>query len=259
MKRYNGQALVKFDDPDSGNAAAGVSVTVRLVSDDTLAPIFSDDQGTPLTNPTATDQNGRYGFFADAFVNIIIAEGQADEVTLADVDLTGPFALEARNIATGTGLTGGGDLSQDRALEVDGTVLIQGDGRAVETSGNQTITGVKTFASLPEASNAPADPDQLANKAYVDSTGGSLTTIYTGPSASSTITLTPGDYLDKELIIVTTNGTNRYTSYMVCSGGSTEFRATRGSDTTLILNRTSGELTSTNGGDRYQIAKVRNF
>jgi phage-related tail fiber protein len=46
-------------------------------------------------------------------------------------------ALASRTITAGDGLSGGGDLSANRTLNVDGTV--------VRTSGNQTITGTKTF------------------------------------------------------------------------------------------------------------------
>ena len=46
---------------------------------------------------------------------------------------------EGRQINSGSGLSGGGNLSADLTLTVDGTV--------VRTTGNQTIGGVKTFTS----------------------------------------------------------------------------------------------------------------
>jgi microcystin-dependent protein len=50
-----------------------------------------------------------------------------------------------RSINTGDGLTGGGDLSADRTLAVDNTV--------VRTSGTQTIGGLKTFSNTVTAAS----------------------------------------------------------------------------------------------------------
>lgn len=49
------------------------------------------------------------------------------------------YVQPSRQINTGSGLSGGGDLSQNRTLSVDGTV--------VRTTGNQSIAGLKTFTS----------------------------------------------------------------------------------------------------------------
>jgi len=51
----------------------------------------------------------------------------------------------SREIITGDGINGGGDLGSDRTLSVDGTV--------VRTSGTQTISGAKTFDSVVEFSD----------------------------------------------------------------------------------------------------------
>ena len=51
-----------------------------------------------------------------------------------------------REIATGDGLTGGGTLTQDRTIEVDGTV--------VRTGGEQTIGGTKSFVNTIIATSA---------------------------------------------------------------------------------------------------------
>lgn len=52
--------------------------------------------------------------------------------------LTG-IVLPTRNVLAGDGLSGGGDLSADRTLSVDATV--------VRTTGNQSIAGLKTFSN----------------------------------------------------------------------------------------------------------------
>ena len=57
-------------------------------------------------------------------------------------DLTSALSdLNSRQILSGDGLTGGGNLSSDRTLSVDSTV--------VRTSGDQDISGTKTFTSRP--------------------------------------------------------------------------------------------------------------
>jgi hypothetical protein len=64
----------------------------------------------------------------------------ATTLTLGAAGTATTHAVRAdRSISTGDGLSGGGDLTADRTLTVDNTV--------VRTSGNQTIAGLKTFNS----------------------------------------------------------------------------------------------------------------
>lgn len=65
-------------------------------------------------------------------------------ITGSGLGLTG-LVPATRNVSTGDGLTGGGNLSADRTLAVDATV--------VRTSGNQSISGIKTHTSLIRLSN----------------------------------------------------------------------------------------------------------
>jgi len=60
--------------------------------------------------------------------------------------------VNSRTITAGDGLTGGGDLSADRTLAVDSTVI--------RTSGDQTIGGVKTFSSAVELNVAGSTTTQ---------------------------------------------------------------------------------------------------
>lgn len=86
-------------------------------------------------------------------------------------------AITSTQVIAGTGLSGGGDLSANRTLSVDygstaGTAAQGNDSRivnSVQTSGNQTVTGIKTFSSFPVTpSTAPTATYQAANKKYVD-------------------------------------------------------------------------------------------
>jgi hypothetical protein len=77
------------------------------------------------------------------------------------------------NTPLNQGLTGGGDLSSDLTLSVDGTV--------VRTSGNQLIGGLKTFSGSVSVSDgrlldvgAPVEPSDGVNKGYVDQLGDRL-------------------------------------------------------------------------------------
>jgi len=63
-------------------------------------------------------------------------------------------------VNTGDGLLGGGDLTENRTLQVDNTV--------VRTTGDQTIAGVKTFSSNPISSAAQsADANSLTRRDFV--------------------------------------------------------------------------------------------
>ena len=66
MQKYDGQLFRKFQDVTDGIAAVGVSVTVRNLDDNNISAIYSDAAGlTSKSNPTATDGNGYYFFYAD--------------------------------------------------------------------------------------------------------------------------------------------------------------------------------------------------
>lgn len=59
--------------------------------------------------------------------------------TVADARIATTLVRTSRTVSPGDGMSGGGDLSANRSLAVDATV--------VRTSGNQTIAGTKTFSS----------------------------------------------------------------------------------------------------------------
>ena len=59
--------------------------------------------------------------------------------TVADARIATTLVRTSRTVSAGDGMSGGGDLSANRSLAVDATV--------VRTSGDQTIAGIKTFSS----------------------------------------------------------------------------------------------------------------
>ncbi|ANI22022.1 hypothetical protein PP586_gp05 [Pseudoalteromonas phage vB_PspS-H40/1] len=66
MRKYPLQAILQFDDPQSGNAAANVEFNVYN-SGGGLATIYANDGANPIsqTSPLVTDSNGRYDFYVD--------------------------------------------------------------------------------------------------------------------------------------------------------------------------------------------------
>ena len=105
--------------------------------------------------------------------NIIAGDGINGGGTLSSditVEVDNTVVRNSRNITAGDGISGGGDLSSDQTFSVDGSVVrttriitagsgltgggelssnltLNVDGSVVRTSGNQTITGTKTFSS----------------------------------------------------------------------------------------------------------------
>ena len=56
---------------------------------------------------------------------------------------------------------------------------------SVSATGDQTISGVKTFNTLPQSSGTPTSNNQLVNKQYVDSHDYNITSGTTDPSGGS--------------------------------------------------------------------------
>lgn len=66
----------------------------------------------------------------------------------------------------------------------------------VSVGGVETISGLKTFTTLPESSIAPTTDNQLVNKAYVDD----LFNSYTQSINAQLATLTTPDNINPELV-----------------------------------------------------------
>lgn len=95
----------------------------------------------------------------------VTSVGSGDGLTGGPITSSGTLAVDSsvvrtsRTITTGDGLSGGGNLSANRTFSVDSSV--------VRTSGNQSISGTKTFAS-PVPVGAPTATGHAATKNYVD-------------------------------------------------------------------------------------------
>jgi 4-alpha-glucanotransferase len=66
MQKYNGQLIRQFASSVSGNAASGVTVTVRRQSDSGLATLYVDNNiaGATLPNPITSSSTGHFSFYA---------------------------------------------------------------------------------------------------------------------------------------------------------------------------------------------------
>lgn len=66
MQKYDGQLFRKFQDSVDGIAAVGIAVTVRVIETGDNAVLYSDSSGLTIkNNPTTTDENGYYFFYAE--------------------------------------------------------------------------------------------------------------------------------------------------------------------------------------------------
>jgi hypothetical protein len=138
-------------------------------------------------------------------------------------------AISTRNIGTGDGLSGGGDLTANRTLTVDSTVI--------RTSGDQTIGGTKTFSS-PVVVAAPTGPTHAATKGYVDSTIGEA---IAGTTQGTVTSVGTGDGLTGGPI--TSSGTISVDSTVVRTTGNQTIGGTKTFSSAVVLS-TAGTATN---------------
>ncbi len=105
MQKFNGSLIRQFPSLVTGNAAAGVQVSVFIAGGNTLATLYATNNtaGVQLSNPLTTDGNGFYSFYAaDGKYVLEFNNGFPSlAVQLVDVDaIRNDFdALEASNTA----------------------------------------------------------------------------------------------------------------------------------------------------------------
>lgn len=104
-----------------GNVVPGATVEVRIAATNVLATLYSDDIGTPLSNPTATDSDGFVRFYAEGGFYNITAEADAFSVREWENVLIGtPADSSFANVQNVT-LTSGENL--DIALSANAKVI----------------------------------------------------------------------------------------------------------------------------------------
>lgn len=106
MISYNDSVINKFDDPESGNAAVGATVTVRDATTGAKAAIYSDNGITAISNPLTVDDYGNYTFFASSGTyDLVINEGLPSERVVSKVSIFETDSLRYDNVAAMTAVT----------------------------------------------------------------------------------------------------------------------------------------------------------
>tara|TARA_R110002033_G_C3897243_1_gene239808 strand:- start:34090 stop:36003 length:1914 start_codon:yes stop_codon:yes gene_type:complete len=129
MKKYLNSVVAKFDTTQSGNAATGTTITVRVNGTGAKAAIYSDNGSTAKENPFTVDSNANYEFYApNGRYNVIQDEGLVTELSLTDVSI----------------------------FDVDSFLV--NEGVSVEAFGfSSSNTGAENLAALTEAYNSIPD------------------------------------------------------------------------------------------------------
>jgi len=158
MQKYNGQLIRQFASSITGNAASGVTVTVRRQSDAGLATLYVEDNiaGATLSNPITTTSTGHFAFYApdDVYTLTFSDSTPVQVIQLQDVaELQAQFdaaVLNAGYIPSGT-FTAGATLTQANQVLSDGSSYWRWDGSfpKVVTAGSEpTPTGVGNWIVL---------------------------------------------------------------------------------------------------------------
>lgn len=140
MQKYNGQLIRQFASSVSGNAASGVTVTVRRKSDNALATLYVDNNtaGATLSNPITTTDKGFFAFYAaDGVYTLTFSDNTPQQVIqLQDVaalqDQFDSAVLNAGYIPSGT-FAAGATLTQANQVLSDGSSYWRWDGSFPKT------------------------------------------------------------------------------------------------------------------------------
>lgn len=152
MQKYNGQLIRQFASSITGNAASGVTVTVRKQSDASLATLYVENNiaGATLPNPLTTTDKGFFAFYAaDGVYTLTFSDSTPQQVIqLQDVaELQTQFdaaVLNAGYIPSGA-FTAGATLTQANQVLSDGSSYWRWDGsfpKVVTAGSSPTPTGV---------------------------------------------------------------------------------------------------------------------
>jgi hypothetical protein len=155
-----------------GNAISGVTVTVRKVSDGSIASLFSDDGVTAKSNPFTNDSDGELFFYAandryDIFFTGAVTDQKDDVILFDGAGITGTLEIQTDTDAPAgpTGQVGTGTLdiydlgSSDRLASwgfygsTNGNLRFRNDVHA----GHVELTGQNTAGT--EVFLVTGDPD----------------------------------------------------------------------------------------------------
>jgi len=177
MQKYNGQLIRQFASSITGNAASGVTVTVRRQSDAGLATLYVENNiaGATLSNPITTTSTGHFAFYApdDVYTLTFSDSTPVQVIQLQDVaELQAQFdaaVLNAGYIPSGT-FAAGATLTQANQVLSDGSSYWRWDGsfpKVVTAGSAPTPVGVGGWFVV---GGAAALDDFIDSLAAADST-----------------------------------------------------------------------------------------
>ena len=237
-----------------------IGTNLGITAGTTAGPIVTSSTGTGATLPTASatasgvvttgDQTWAGIKTFSSPVVVATPTGPTHAATKAYVDSAivnigiGGYVPTSRTISTTNGITGGGDLTANRTLSLDSTVI--------RTTGNQTLGGTKTFSSAVVLSTAgtatthAVRADRTISTTNGISGGGDLTANRT-LSLDSTVVRTTGNQtlagtktFSSPVVVATPTGTTHATTkgYVDSAVGTTttSFSVTAGNWYTIATN-----------------------
>jgi lysophospholipase L1-like esterase len=167
----------------TGKAISGASVLVTLASDGSTAALYSADGANPTANPTTTDANGQFSFYAaDGRYNIAVS-ANGFTVYLTDVLLEDPqdgsdatfsnlVVTESFNMKIPTGLrivAGKGQMMTALAGGAGDSNYTQGASRTITRIGPNGATDVRlVFANFYRAGGEQDSPNAINVKAAIE-------------------------------------------------------------------------------------------
>jgi hypothetical protein len=165
--------------------------------------------GLLTSHSVCADANPDSSFFIRKSDPLVLNNLVANSITCDSINLNEGILTCVENGSTLTlnGVpigSGGGGSGTVESVAVSSPLTISGDpfvnptiginlSSIVQTNNNQTITGAKKFAILPQSvvGVVPTDPDEFTNKLYVDTTVASVSSIVGGLSSITDWALYP--------------------------------------------------------------------
>jgi lysophospholipase L1-like esterase len=159
----------------SGNAVAGLTVTVTLQAGGGLATIYSDNAGNVAPNPLTTDANGYFEFYAaDGRYNIDAPGGGYHDVLIADTVLIAGAASASASAAQASATSAAGDrvAAQTAASLAVPAATTATEQATIATTAAATATAAQTGAQTARTGAETARTGaETAQQAAMDSSG----------------------------------------------------------------------------------------